>query len=264
MPEPRSAQLSDRESAADADPSEGYVYLVGAGPGSADLLTVRARRTLQIADVVLHDSLAGGEVLATVSDDTEVVDVGKRSGERTSQAEINEMMVERSRRGQVVVRLKGGDPHVFGRGGEEVEHLSDADVEHEVVPGISSFSAAPTAAGVPLTHREHASSFTVVTGHEDPSKDESALDWSALADTVSAGGTLVVLMGVGRLAENVGALMENGVSGSTPAALVERASLDGETYVSGSLDDIVDRSDRAGVAPPAVTVVGEVASYADR
>lgn len=238
------------------------VYLVGAGPGDPDLLTLKARRLLDASDAVLHDSLAGDEIVGSLPDDTEVVDVGKSAGAPTSQGEINHQMVSRYRRGETVVRLKGGDPYVFGRGGEEVEHLETEDVDYEVVPGVSSVSAAPAAAGVPLTHREHASSFTVVTGHEDPSKESSALDWSALARTLSVGGTLVVLMGVGRLPEYVEELRRHGVSGETPVALVESATLDGETYVSGSLDDIVERTRGARVEPPAVTVVGDVVSLA--
>lgn len=264
MSERTPAQLPSTAAQSGVHADSGCVYLVGAGPGSADLLTVRARRKLQEADVVLHDSLAGDEVVESLPEDTEVVDVGKRSDERTSQTEINQVMVERSRQGDVVVRLKGGDPCIFGRGGEEAEHLSDADVEHEIVPGVSSVSAAPAAAGVPLTHRAHSSSFTVVTGHEDPGKDESALDWRALADSVDAGGTLVVLMGVGRLEENVHALLDNDVDPSTEAALVESATLESEALVTGTLDNIVERARAAELSPPAVTVVGGVAAFAGR
>ncbi|WP_205410970.1 uroporphyrinogen-III C-methyltransferase [Halorussus rarus] len=247
--------------------SDGTVYLVGAGPGDPDLLTVKARRLLDEADVVLHDRLAGDDVLATCPDSAEVVDVGKKpgpDGERTTQEEINALLVRKARSGRDVVRLKGGDPTVFGRGGEESEHLAAAGVDFEVVPGITSAVAAPAVAGIPPTHRDCASSLTVVTGHEDPTKAESALDWESLAGNVAAGGTLVVLMGVGRLPDNVAALRERGLDADTPAAMVERATREAEFTVTGTLDTIVERARRVGVDPPAVTVVGDVVDVRGR
>ncbi len=244
--------------------STGRVYVVGAGPGDPELLTVKARRLLEEADVVLHDSLVGDEVVELVSEDVEAVHVGKEpDGDRTPQAEINRLMVERDGAGEDVVRLKGGDPFVFGRGGEEIQHLAAHGVEFEVVPGVSSAVAAGAVAGVPATHREHASSFTVVTGHEDPAKEDSALDWRALAANVEAGGTLVVLMGVGRLPDNVAALQRHGATADTPVAMVERATLDGGRAITGSLDTIVEKADRDEIEPPAVTVVGDVVSVRD-
>lgn len=243
----------------------GTVAIVGAGPGDPELLTVKARARIDAADVVLHDSLVGDGVVASVPETARRVNVGKRpGGERTSQAEINRRMVEEARRGRRVVRLKGGDPTVFGRGGEEAEHLAANDVPFEVVPGVSSVLAGPQAAGIPLTHREYASSLTVVTGHEDPTKADSALDWEALARTVAAGGTLVILMGVSRLQDNVRALREYGVPADTPAALVERATLPGEFAVTGDLAGIVETAREAGIEPPAVTVVGDVVSVGER
>lgn len=237
--------------------SEGKVYIVGAGPGDPELMTVRATRLLRDADVVLHDSLVGRRIVESIAGGVRVVNVGKEpGGQRTPQHEINRMMVQEARRGGSVVRLKGGDPNVFGRGGEEAEYLASRGVEFEVVPGVSS-AVSTGIYGIPLTHRDYSSSFTVVTGHEDPSKPESALDWGALAGNVRAGGTLVILMGVGRLADNVDALLDNGLSGGTPAALVENASLDADV-VTGSLDSIVERARDVGVEPPAVTVVGDV------
>lgn len=247
---------TDAADRATTDP--GTVSLVGSGPGDPELLTRRAWRRLSAADVVLHDSLTGDGVVAAVPDATEVIDVGKRPPDRTSQADINALMCERSRRGERVVRLKGGDPNVFGRGGEEAEHLASEGVPFEVVPGVSSVQAAAGVSGVPLTHRETASSVTVVTGHETPEKAESALDWAALADTVTAGGTLVVLMGVRRLAENVAALRDHGLPGETPVATVQRATWEDEQTVVATLDDIVAACDRADVESPAVTIVGEV------
>lgn len=236
--------------------ASGTVHLVGGGPGDPELLTRRAWKRLESADVVLHDSLTGDEIIRELPDDVEVVDVGKRPPNRTSQSEINELMRDRARAGEEVVRLKGGDPHVFGRGGEEAEYLASHDVPVDLVPGISSVLAAPSVSGIPLTHRERASSVTVVTGHETPDKEESALDWDALADTISTGGTLVVLMGVRRLPENVAALRANGVDADTPIAMVQKATWSGERVVTGTLETIVERT--ASIEPPAVTIVGDV------
>lgn len=245
----------------------GTVYLVGAGPGDPELLTVKARRALDEADVVLFDSLVSDLVLDTVPTSTSTYDVGKRpgpDGERTTQEEIHSLMVDMARAGEQVVRLKSGDPCVFGRGGEEAEHLAEEGVPFEIVPGVTSALAGPSVAGVPATHRHHASSLTVVTGHEDPTKETSALDWEALARTVSAGGTLVILMGVRRLPDNVAALRRNGVSADTPVATIERATRSDEFTVTGRLDTIADRAERVGVEPPAVTVVGDVVSVRDQ
>jgi uroporphyrin-III C-methyltransferase len=243
----------------------GTVYVVGAGPGDPDLMTVKARRLLDSADVVLHDALVGDGVVETLPDVAEVVDVGKSpGGEGTPQEAINERLVRESRRGRTVVRLKGGDPTVFGRGGEEAEHLAAGGVPFEFVPGVTSAVAGPESAGIPLTHRAHASALAVVTGHEDPTKDESALDWSALGAIVDAGGTLVVLMGVGRLPDNVAALRDAGVDADTPAAMVERATLAEEFAVTGTLGTIAERARETGVEPPAVTVVGDVVDVGER
>ncbi|WP_458188550.1 uroporphyrinogen-III C-methyltransferase [Haladaptatus sp. NG-WS-4] len=245
----------------------GTVYLVGAGPGDPALLTVKARKLLDEADVVLCDRLADDRIVDSCSETVEILSVGKRpgpNGERTTQEEINRAMVHKAREGKDVVRLKGGDPTVFGRGGEEAEHLAAAGIDFEIVPGITSAIAAPGVAGIPVTHREHASSVTVVTGHEDPTKPKSALDWDALAATVRAGGTLVVLMGVGRLPDNVAALRAGGVPEETPVAMVERATREAEFTVTGTLETIVERRDEVGIEPPAVTIVGDVVSVRDR
>jgi uroporphyrin-III C-methyltransferase len=241
-----------------ASAAGGKVYLVGSGPGDPMLLTRKAWSLLEDADFVLHDSLVSDDLLDQLSASVEVVDVGKRPPDRTSQAEINDMLVELARDGAAVVRLKGGDPHVFGRGGEEAQYLADADVPFEVVPGVSSAVAAPGVAGIPLTHRDCASSVTVITGHETPDKDESALDWDALADTVVSGGTLVVLMGVRRLSNNVAALREHGVPAETPVAMVQKATWRDEQTVSGTLATIEAEKEAAEVEPPAVTIIGDV------
>lgn len=236
----------------------GTVSLVGSGPGDPELLTRRAWRLLREADVVLHDSLTGDEIVDELPESVESIDVGKRPPQRTTQDEINDLMLERSREDEDVVRLKGGDPNVFGRGGEEAEYLASEDVPFEIVPGVSSVLAAPSVSGIPLTHRDRSSSLTVITGHQTPDKDESAIDWGSLADTVEAGGTLVILMGVNRLPNNVRALLDHGVPGATPAAMVQKATWSDEKTVTGTLDDIVERSRNAQIEPPAVTIVGDV------
>jgi uroporphyrin-III C-methyltransferase len=245
----------------------GRVQLVGAGPGDPELLTVKAYRLLREADAVLTDALVSEAILADVPPSVEIVDVGKRpgpDGKRTTQAEINQELVRRARRGEQVVRLKCGDAMVFGRGGEEAEYLAQARIPFETVPGISSALAAPAVAGIPLTHREHASSLTVVTGHEDPTKAASSLDWDALARTVAAGGTLVVLMGVRRVADYCEALTTGGVPSDTPAAMIERATHHDEYTVTGTVETLPTDADRVGISPPAATVIGDVVALRDR
>jgi uroporphyrin-III C-methyltransferase len=239
----------------------GFVSLVGSGPGDPELLTVKARRRIDAADVVLHDKLPGPDIIETIPDGKRE-DVGKRAGgERTSQEYTNERLVELAREGKQVVRLKGGDPFVFGRGGEEMVHLAAHGIDFEVVPGITSALAAPALAGIPTTHRKHASTASFVTGHEDPTKAESAVNWDALAAT---GGTIVVLMGVGKLPDYTAALREAGMSSDVPVALVERASRPDQRVVTGTLETIVDVAEREGIEPPAVTVIGQVVGERER
>ena len=233
----------------------GVVSLVGSGPGDPELLTVKAHRRLLDADVVLHDALSG-PVIAELVPAEKRIDVGKRPrGERTPQDEINERLVELAREGKAVVRLKGGDPFVFGRGGEEMAYLAARGIPFEVVPGITSALAVPAVAGIPATHRDHASSVSFVTGHEDPTKDDSTVDWAALAAT---GGTIVVLMGVGKLPQYTRSLLDTGMDPATPVALVERGTQPEERVATGTLETIVQVRDREGIEPPAVTVIGEV------
>ncbi|RQH00790.1 uroporphyrinogen-III C-methyltransferase [Natrarchaeobius oligotrophus] len=248
--------MSDTDAIDRVRAEPGTVYLVGSGPGDPDLLTVKANRLLEAADVVLHDKLPGPEIIDALPEDRRE-DVGKRAGgERTPQSEINERLVELAREGKAVVRLKGGDSFVFGRGGEEAEYLAAHGVPFEVVPAVTSAVAAPAVAGIPVTHRDHASSVSFVTGHEDPDKDESAVDWDALAAT---GGTIVVLMGVGRLPDYTTALLEAGMAPETPVALIERGTWPGQQVATGTLETIVDVRDEDGISPPAVTVIGDVA-----
>ena len=243
------------------DAAPGKVYLVGSGPGDPDLLTVKAKRLLEGADVVLHDKLPGPEIIGMIPEEKRE-DVGKRAGgEWTPQEYTNARLVELAEEGNTVVRLKGGDPTVFGRGGEELAHLAENGVPVEVVPGITSAIAGPEAAGIPVTHRDYTSSVSFVTGHEDPTKDESAVDWEALAAT---GGTLVVLMGVGKLPDYTAALRDAGMDADTPVALVERATRPEMRVATGTLDTIVDVRDAEGIEPPAITVIGAVASTRDR
>ena len=236
----------------------GTVYLVGAGPGDPDLLTVRARRLIATADVILHDALTREALIDRLPTDAEVLDVGKRVEHKTPQSEINDLLVDHAAAGEAVVRLKGGDPFVFGRGGEEAQHLAAHDIAFEIVPGVSSVIAAPGLAGIPLTHRDVASQFTVITGHETPDKAESALDWSAIASEVAGGSTLVILMGVRTLSRNVAALRDHGVGGDVPVALVQQAAWDGQRVVRGTLDTIVDAAEQSAISPPATTIVGDV------
>jgi uroporphyrinogen III methyltransferase / synthase len=234
----------------------GRIYLVGAGPGDPKLLTLRGAELIARADVIVNDRLANPRLLKLARPDAEIVYAGKASREHTlPQDEIIGVIIERAKQGKMVVRLKGGDPFVFGRGGEEAEALRQAGVEFEVVPGISSAIAAPAYAGIPVTHRGLASSFAVITGHEAPGKPGSDIKWDRLATGVD---TLVFLMGVERLAEIVEALVENGRPQETPVALVRWGTHPAQRTVVGTLADIVDGAREAGLTAPAVTIVGEV------
>ncbi|MEJ2210261.1 MAG: uroporphyrinogen-III C-methyltransferase [Anaerolineae bacterium] len=235
----------------------GFVSLIGAGPGDPGLLTLHGARALAAADVVVYDYLANPELLAHAPAGAEQIYVGKKAGQHTlSQDEINALLVARGRAGQRVARLKGGDPFVFGRGGEEALALVEAGVPFEVIPGVTSAVAAPAYAGIPVTQRGLASSFAVVTGHVDPTHEESALDWDHLATGVD---TLVLLMGVGNLPRIVEQLLAHGRPADTPVALVRWGTTPRQEVVAGTLADIVQRVRAAGLRPPAVTIVGAVA-----
>lgn len=244
----------------------GTVYLVGAGPGDPELLTVKASRLIDRADVVLHDSLVGNSIIdEMLTKSTSVTHVGKAGGgRRWSQSEINQYMVEMAHEWETVVRLKGGDPCVFGRGGEEAEFLTENDIPFEIVPGVTSAIAAPGSVGIPVTHRDVASSVTVITGHAAADKTGEPVDWSCFARQISRGETLVVLMGVSRLPEYVSALRQQGVSGKKPVAMIEKATWENERTVVATLDTIVDAAGAADVEPPATTVIGDVVSVPER
>ena len=240
---------------------QGKVYLVGAGPREPDLVTVRAVECLKKADVVIYDFLAAPELLKLVPEGAETIYVGKKGGSHTlSQDKINEVIVARAKQGCIIVRLKGGDPFIFGRGGEEAEVLAEAGIPFEVVPGVTSAVAAPAYAGIPLTHRLYTSSVAFVTGHEDPTKKQSSIDWSKLATGV---GTLVFLMGVKNLANIAEKLMAAGRDPKTPVALVRWGTTPQQTTVVGTLDTIVAKVQAAGLKPPATIVVGEVIKLRD-
>lgn len=242
-------------------PSRGFVSLLGAGPGDPGLLTLRGARALSEADVVVYDYLANSALLAHARSEAETIYVGKKAGSHTrTQDEINGLLVQRAQAGQRVVRLKGGDPFVFGRGGEEALALAEAGIPFEVVPGVTSAIAAPAYAGIPVTHRGLASSFAVITGHEDPTKEESAIDWAYLARGVD---TLVFLMGVGNLPRIVDQLFRHGRSPETPVALVRWGTLPRQQSVRGTLATIVDQVNAANLKPPAVAVIGAVAGLGD-
>jgi uroporphyrinogen III methyltransferase/synthase len=239
----------------------GVVYLVGAGPGDPGLISARALELIASADAILHDRLIPEAALEGARDDAELLYVGKQPGDASvPQEEIAAKLVELARAGRSVVRLKGGDPFVFGRGGEEAEALVEAEVPFEVVPGVTAGVAAPAYAGIPVTHRDEASAVAFVTGHEDPAKEESALDWEALARFP---GTLVLYMGVKRLGEIAQALIAEGREPGEPAAVIERGTLPGQRVVTAPLAEIAATVEEEGIEPPAVTVIGPVAARRD-
>ncbi|MDX6608503.1 MAG: uroporphyrinogen methyltransferase / synthase [Solirubrobacterales bacterium] len=232
------------------------VYLVGAGPGDPGLMTARSLELIGSADAIYYDRLIPPGALDGAREDAELVYVGKAPGKPSvPQEEIGEQLIEAARAGKSVVRLKGGDPFVFGRGGEEGEALREAGIEFEVVPGITAGVAATAYAGIPITHRNDASAVAFVTGHEDPEKDERALDWEALARFP---GTLVFYMGVKRLRDNAAALIAAGRDAGEPAAAVERGTMDGQRTVVATLATLADAVERDGIGAPALIVVGPV------
>ena len=234
----------------------GKVYLVGSGPGGEGLLTQRARRVIDTADVVLFDQLPGEEILASLPPEAEKIDCGKYGGKHTlEQDEIEALIVDRAKKGKNVVRLKGGDPFLFGRGGEELESVRSANIPVEMVPGVSSALAVPASVGIPLTHRKYASQVTILTGNEDPTKPEPALDWQLLA---KSRGTIVILMGVANLGKIADVLIRNGKAPSTLVAIIERGLRKDRRVTTGSLATIADTAKKAGIKPPAVIVIGDV------
>jgi len=234
----------------------GRVALVGGGPGDAGLITVRGRRLVAEADVVVVDNLAPRTLLATLDDQVEVIEAGKSAGRETlTQDEINALLIDRASAGGLVVRLKGGDPFVFGRGGEEALACLLAGVPVEVVPGVTSAIAGPAYAGIPLTHRGVAADFAVVSAHLDPSRPGTTIDWQALA---SGPATIVLLMAVGKLADVTAELIKRGRAGTTPVAVVQDATMPTQTVLVSTLEAVAVDARDAGVRAPAVVVIGEV------
>ena len=235
---------------------KGKVYLVGAGPGDPGLLTIKAKESLEKADVVVYDYLANRVFLEYADQKAELIYVGKQGGSHTlSQEEINRLIVDKALFGLTVVRLKGGDPFIFGRGGEEAEELTRAGIPFEIVPGITSAIAIPAYAGIPLTHRDFTSTVAFITGHEDPNKEKSDIAWDKLATGV---GTLVFLMGVGNLAKIARTLVEEGRSPETPVAVIHRGTVPEQRTVTGVLSNIAERVQKAKLKAPGIIVVGEI------
>jgi uroporphyrin-III C-methyltransferase len=231
--------------------ANGIVYIVGGGPGDPGLITVKGLECLRHADVVLHDRLVAQELLTEVPTHAELIDVGKEpKRHRRSQEEINLLLIEKAHEGKTVVRLKGGDPFVFGRGGEECQALAEAGIRYEVVPGVSSAIAVPAYAGIPVTQRGITTAFAVIAGHTGGS--DSNVDW----DAISRIGTIVFLMGVEHLPEIVPQLVAHGRASDTPVALIREGTTQNQWVVTGTLADIVEKT--RDVRPPAVLVVGEV------
>ncbi|MDH5700549.1 MAG: uroporphyrinogen-III C-methyltransferase, partial [Nitrospirota bacterium] len=242
--------------------SNGRVFLVGAGPGDAKLLTLRGKECLEQADVVLYDHLANPELLKFAPSHAECIYVGRKGrGAYRDQAEIHALLVTKAQEGKCVVRLKGGDPFVFGRGGEEAEVVADAGISFEVVPGVTAAVAVPAYAGIPVTHRTLASTVAFVTGHEDPTKPSSAMEWPRLASTE---GTLVFLMGMKNLPQIVDRLIQEGKPATTPVAVIRWGTYARQRTVVGTLSDIVGLASQAEMSPPTVIVVGEVVRLRER
>ena len=240
---------------------KGKVYLVGAGPGDPGLLTIKGKECLCEADVVIYDYLANNALLEYAKDEAELIYVGKKGGSHIMrQEEINDLIVDRARSGKMVVRLKGGDPFIFGRGGEEAQELIKAGVNFEVVPGVTSAISVPAYAGIPLTHRDHTSTVAFVTGHEDPHKKRSDIAWDKLS---TGAGTLVFLMGVGNLLKIAQNLMDHGRSPNTPVAVIRKGTSAEQTTWVANLGNIAGLAEESRIRPPAIIVVGDVVRLRD-
>jgi len=241
--------------------STGICYLVGSGPGDPGLLTLKGKACIEAADVLVYDYLCNPEILRHAKPDTQRIYVGKKAGAHTlPQEEINKLIVKLTHEGKIVTRLKGGDPVLFGRGAEEAAELAEAGVKFEIVPGITSAIAGPAYAGIPVTHRSHASQLTIFTGHEDPTKSETSLDYAKLA---AADGTKVFLMGIERIAEITAELIKHGAAADTPIALVRWATTSRQQTLVGTLSDIAEKVKAADFKAPAVAVVGPVVTERD-
>lgn len=240
---------------------QGKVYLVGAGPGDPGLMTVKGLKYLQSADVIIYDALVCEQILTETRPDVELIYVGKTCNHHMmEQDQINALLVQKAQENKGVVRLKGGDPFVFGRGGEEIEALAAHGIPFEVVPGISAGVAVPAYAGIPVTHRKFASSFALVTGHEDPTKSRSNIAWDKVATGVD---TLVFFMGLHNLRQIVDELIKQGKSPTTPVALIQEGTRPSQNTLTGTLENIVSLAEERAIKPPAIIVVGEVVRLRD-
>ncbi len=234
----------------------GKVYLVGAGPGDPGLITLKGKTLLELADVVIYDALISPQILAMINPRAEQINAGKRRGNHTlAQADTTQLLIEKAKTAAIVVRLKGGDPFVFGRGGEEMADLVQAGIPVEVVPGITSGIAAPAYAGIPVTHRQHSSSVIFVTGHEAVGKYQPNVDWQAIARSAE---TIVVYMGMHNLSHIVTELQAGGLYPDTPIALIRFGTWSEQQELFGSLGTIVHQADQVGFGTPAIAVIGSV------
>ncbi|HVO64864.1 MAG TPA: uroporphyrinogen-III C-methyltransferase [Syntrophales bacterium] len=239
---------------------QGKVYIIGAGPGDPGLITVKGLMCLKEADVVIYDYLVNEEIINQARESARLIYAGKKGGAHTMpQEEINRCLVDEARQGNIVARLKGGDPFVFGRGGEEAEILAQSGIPFEIIPGVTSAVAVPAYAGIPLTHRDYTSTLAFVTGHEDPTKEESDIDWKTLAGI----GTVVFLMGVKNLRQITTNLMVYGKHVDTPAALIRWGTTEDQETMTGTLSDIVKKAEDRKFSPPAILVIGEVVNLRD-
>ncbi len=241
---------------------KGKVFICGAGPGDPKLMTLRATELLQKSDIVLYDRLVAKEIIDQIPRGSEKAYVGRMAGDPTThQEKTNKLMVKYAKRGKTVLRLKGGDPFIFGRGAEEAEYLIKHGIEFEIVPGITSSIASPAYAGIPLTHRRYSSSVAIVTGHEDPKKDKLVVRWAKLADAVD---TIVVLMGIAELDQISYNLMKAGMKKSIKVAIVANGTTDKQRVVKGTLGSIARLAKKAGIQSPAVIVIGRVAGLSGK
>jgi uroporphyrinogen III methyltransferase/synthase len=235
---------------------KGKVYLVGSGPGDPELITVKAQRLLKEANVLLYDRLVTDDILALVTEKCERIYVGKHPGEKSvTQERINELMRDRASKVSIVVRLKGGDPFLFGRGGEEALFLRNAGIEYEIVPGITSAISVPAYAGIPVTHRHIASSVAFITGHEASTKRFGTVDWENIANTVD---TLVVMMGIRNMPVIMERLVKGGRDPNTPVAVIEKGTTGDQRTIMGTILDIHEKTLKARIKPPAITIIGKV------
>lgn len=237
----------------------GKVYLVGAGPGDPGLLTVKGKILLEMADVVVHDALVSKEILTMVNPQAEKIDAGKRRGNHSLlQADITRLLIDKAHQYPIIVRLKGGDPFVFGRGGEEMEDLVAAGITVEVVPGITSGIAAPAYAHIPVTHRNYSSSVTFITGHEAAGKYRPEVNWRAIAQSSE---TIVIYMGIHNLPQIIPQLKEGGLNGNTDIALIRWGTTPRQEELYGTLDDILQQVEAHHFEPPAIAVIGQVVQF---